>query len=107
MSIIQRIKKIYESENLEQKEFSVKIGVPTSTFNNMIIRKSDPKYAILKAILDAYPNLSLEWFMTGKGQMWIESPKLDSTTEVCIMAGGCILRRVAIMESDLQKLKES
>lgn len=105
MAVIQRIIKLYKSENLEQKEFSEKIGIPSSTFNNMLKRDSDPKYTTLRAILDAYPKLSLEWLMFGTGEMWTESPKSNQPTSSCLLGGGCVLRRVAVMESDLEKLK--
>ena len=100
MTVIQRIIKLYKSENLEQKEFSEKIGIPSSTFNNMLKRDSDPKYSTLRAILDAYPKLRFEWLMFGTGEMWIESPK--SNQKSTDTEGG-ILEHLQRQVSDLSR----
>jgi len=66
---IKRIRLIIKNENLTILEFAKVIEVSSSTLNAMFQRNTKPSFDVLKNIANAYPHYSLEWIITGKGDM--------------------------------------
>lgn len=58
----------------------------------------------IEKMCKGYPDISIEWVIYGIGEMWKNSTKVENT-EGCMMAGGCVLRRVAVMEELLKEKK--
>lgn len=66
MNVKERLKKFIESKGLGQKAFEIECGLSNGYVNN--IRRS---VTIEKArqILERYPELNINWLMTGQGEM--------------------------------------
>jgi transcriptional regulator with XRE-family HTH domain len=79
MSVNQRIVFLYESLNLDQKEFCKQIGLNYKTINAMIKKDTPPKHDVLLAILEKFPIVSPEWLVIGYGDVW-KSEKSDNKT---------------------------
>ena len=109
MSVNQRIKILQDSIG-KQRFFSNRIGINEKTLSSLYKEGANyPSFMIIEAVLKGFPLLNARWLILGEGEMMNNSEKVEhnsETTEGCMMAGGCVLRRVAIMESDLQKLKD-
>ncbi|MEZ4991865.1 MAG: helix-turn-helix transcriptional regulator [Saprospiraceae bacterium] len=69
MSISERIGLICEFEG-SQKKFSEKTGIKQQTVSGMVSRQANIRSDNIIAIAEAYPNLSMEWLITGQGEMW-------------------------------------
>lgn len=69
MSISERIGAICEFEG-SQKKFSEKTGIKQQTVSGMVSRQANIRSDNIIAIAEAYPNLSMEWLITGQGEMW-------------------------------------
>lgn len=67
--MIQRIKEIIDFYRLSGQKFAVKIGISPNTLNNYLQGKNKISLALIEAILKAFPEVSAEWLMRGKGQM--------------------------------------
>lgn len=67
--MIQRIKEIIDFYRLSGQKFAVKIGISPNTLNNYLQGKNKISLALIEAILTAFPDVSAEWLMRGKGQM--------------------------------------
>lgn len=69
MSISERINVLCELEG-SQRKFSEKTGIAQPTISRMVLRQANVRSDNIIAIVEAYPNLNVEWFITGEGEMW-------------------------------------
>lgn len=77
-TINERIKRLYErSGERSIRSYALKIGVAPTTLNECI-KGAEPRFSLLKAILDGEPYISSEWFLRGTGNMVIEENSIDS-----------------------------
>lgn len=73
MFVIQAIRILVDFEK-SQTKFAKKTNISRSTIST-IIAKEDSDGVSLKnimAVINAYEDLNVRWFMTGEGPMWIE-----------------------------------
>ena len=68
-TIIGRIKKIIENENVSVRVFEEKIGTSQGVINKSINANADIKGSLLNRIVEIYPHYNLEWIITGNGDM--------------------------------------
>lgn len=71
MSVSERIKELCDFEG-SQLSFAKKTGIQSQTISKIIARGSEIRSDNILAIAEAYPNLSMQWFITGKGAMWMD-----------------------------------
>lgn len=70
----ERVKKVMEYFGLNKNSFSNEIGMSSNvTIGRIINEDRNPHPDTLKKITDRYPQISLDWLMTGTGQMLLES----------------------------------
>jgi DNA-binding XRE family transcriptional regulator len=61
---------IKKFSNENQKEFALSIGVGATTINNIVSgRKSEPSYEVISKIINKFPQIDVEWFINGNGEM--------------------------------------
>lgn len=65
-----RIKEIVDKNNLSILAFEKKIESGNGVVGTIIKRNSNVSGSILSKILNAYPEISSEWLITGKGSMY-------------------------------------
>jgi hypothetical protein len=71
MSQGERLKKVINSLLESPKSFSDGIGLPSATtIYDVLSDKREITPALLKKIIDTYPNLDPDWLLTGKGNMF-------------------------------------
>lgn len=70
MSINDRIQHLIELlTNGKQRPLALKAGISTAALNGIIgARKNDPTFTTLKKIIDAYPNINLDWLINENGE---------------------------------------
>lgn len=68
-AILQRIKDIMKNENLNTNSFSIKINTPRTTIKSMFEKNTNPSFEQLLKIIDVFTQYSIEWLMTGEGEM--------------------------------------
>lgn len=66
---LKRIKQYYESKEMTSRQFSLSIGRSGAYFSNSLKKGSEPTSDMLSTIGDIYPDLNLDWAITGKGEM--------------------------------------
>lgn len=66
MSVKERLKKFIKSENLTVVQFEKSISVSNGYVNGMVNGIGNSK---LNKILELYPNLNIQWLLTGDGSM--------------------------------------
>ncbi len=83
MSINDRIRILIDLlANGRQNVFADTTTIRTTTINGIIGKKaSDPSFSTLKKIIDAYPDINLNWLMKGKGKPLTKSDNQDYVFE--------------------------
>lgn len=76
-TIFERIQLIINNYNLNDVQFAEKAGIKQSTFSKGKSRNSDLKYMTIVNILTAFPEISTDWFVMGKGRMFIDGSTDD------------------------------
>lgn len=66
--MIDRIKFILEKRNLSPSRFADKIGVPRSTISHILSGRNKPSLEVIQKILNAFPDIPVDWLMMGKGK---------------------------------------
>lgn len=74
-----RLKQFLAAENITQSQFADTINVVRASVSHVLSGRNNPGYDFIKAIMTAYPALSMEWLILGRGKMYRESP-MDATT---------------------------
>ena len=67
-----RLKQFLAAENISQAQFADTIKVVRASVSHVLAGRNNPSYDFIKAIMDNYPNLNIEWLMLGKGKMYKE-----------------------------------
>jgi transcriptional regulator with XRE-family HTH domain len=84
MSINQKIKQLIDKENLSISAFEKKIGAGNNSIGTLLNKNSNISGVVLSKILEAYPNLSLDWFFKDEGEMFAK-PKFYKIDEEELM----------------------
>jgi len=66
---IERIRKIIKDKNLSVSAFEKKIGMSNNSIQVALKRNANLKDDTLNHVLAAFPDISAEWLLTGKGEM--------------------------------------
>lgn len=69
-----RLEQFLSAENLSQSQFADNIGVARANVSHILAGRNRPGFDFIEAIAKRYPTLNLEWFITGKGKMYKDSP---------------------------------
>lgn len=68
-TINERIRLIYKRSNERSvRSYAMKINVAPTTLNECI-KGAEPRFSLIKSILDGEPSISAEWLMRGVGDM--------------------------------------
>ena len=74
-----RLLKFLSAENITQAQFADSIGVARASISHIISGRNKPGYDFICAMLQKYPQLNPEWLILGKGKMYKENPKPQTT----------------------------
>lgn len=75
-----RIKLLFERSGEKSiRQYAIKIGVAPTTLNECI-KGAEPRYGLVRKILDSEPSISTEWLLRGEGEMIKEVPKVSYIT---------------------------
>ena len=69
-----RLKQFLSAENISQAQFADTINVVRASVSHVLAGRNNPSYDFIKAIMDNYPNLNIEWLILGKGKMYKDRP---------------------------------
>ena len=65
-----RLKQFLAAENISQAQFADSINVVRASVSHVLAGRNNPSYDFIRAIMDNYPQLNIEWLMLGKGKMY-------------------------------------
>lgn len=67
-----RIRQIMESTNMTQKTFAEYIGMSQAALSSIFNGRTKPTLNTVEAIRSKMPNISLEWLISGTGDMYVQ-----------------------------------
>ena len=76
-----RLKQFLAAENISQAQFADTINVVRASVSHVLAGRNNPSYDFIKAIMDNYPALNIEWLILGKGKMYKERESSTPTPE--------------------------
>ena len=92
----QRLQQLINAEGLTQSQFAERIGVAKASVSHILAGRNKPGFDFIESVSRQFPNLSLEWLISGKGRMYKitgqeaapEAPQeLDSVFEIPTESG--------------------
>lgn len=76
-NISERLKLVLESKKLSIRSFSRTIHCADTTIGAILHEKAEPNFSTLYSILEAYPEISPKWLITGEGEMYVSNDSND------------------------------
>lgn len=70
MDIAERISLIIKEKNLSKRAFSRMVNCTDTAINNILNKRNEPGYKTLFGILQTYVDISPDWLLLGKGEMY-------------------------------------
>lgn len=68
-SILERLKSVIATKSNSPNDFSKKIGIAPTTFNNQLKSPRGISVDVILLTLSSFPEVSAEWLLRGKGEM--------------------------------------
>lgn len=65
-----RLKQFLAAENITQAQFADSINVVRASVSHVLSGRNNPSFDFIKAMMNHYPRLNIEWLMFGKGKMY-------------------------------------
>ena len=81
MEIVDRILEIQKEVTKSQRSFELSIGKTSGYFNVIKRNKSTPGVDLILKINEIYPEFSINWIMTGKGDKYNKGVEVNRVSE--------------------------
>jgi transcriptional regulator with XRE-family HTH domain len=94
-----RIKELMFRLELNQTAFAESIGVSQTAIVKIINKQSKPRFSLLEAICEKYPQVSKDWLMNGTGEIF-----KNSTIEKPSNSDGYLQEYLRKLEERFEKL---
>jgi len=78
MSLSHRIRLLIKSKKITQSEFARLMDVTRGSVNQWLSGKLVPGHKPMMRIFELYPELSADWLLLGKGEMYFENKSANS-----------------------------
>lgn len=65
-----RLQQFLAAENISQSVFAESIGVTKASVSHILGGRNKPGCEFIENMARRYPNLNIEWFISGKGKMY-------------------------------------
>lgn len=67
--MVERIQQLIEAEGLSPLQFAERIGVQRSAISHIMSGRNKPSFDMMRRIIEAFPHVSAEWLIAGRGAM--------------------------------------
>ncbi len=71
----ERLLAILEQKQMSASQFADSVGIQRATFHHIISGRNNPSLDVVTKIHTAYPDIDLEWLLTGNLQQDLFSPE--------------------------------
>lgn len=70
MTLNSKIREIITAYGLSDRQFAIRIGVAQSVIGSMFQKGTEPSAKVIKGTLNAFPEISADWFLRDSGEMF-------------------------------------
>lgn len=67
--MIERIRKLINSKNLNAAQFADQIGVQRSSISHVLSGRNKPSLEFIQKILNTFPDVNSDWLLSGQGEI--------------------------------------
>jgi hypothetical protein len=82
MNSIERLRQFIENQKVSERKFFLKSGLPVGAFNKIKSIGSEN----LKKISIAFPEINMDWVITGRGEMILKNEEKSSPDQEQLIA---------------------
>ena len=68
-----RLQQFLDAENISQAQLADTLGVARAGISHILSGRNKPGFDFLEAMALHYPQISMDWLLTGKGRMYKEA----------------------------------
>lgn len=79
-TLIKRVKKIIEQNNLNPSYFADQIGISRSSMNHVLNGRNNPSLDVITKILEKYSDINSDWLMFGREPMFRSEKPIIQTS---------------------------
>lgn len=79
-----RINTLMNQKKFNFRSFGMYLGYSDTAIRNIIKKKSKPNFELTKAIVEKFPDLSADWLLTGRGEMFKNETKEITSDKACV-----------------------
>ncbi|MCR4823882.1 MAG: helix-turn-helix transcriptional regulator [Bacteroidales bacterium] len=65
-----RLQQFLSAENISQSQFAETIGVARASISHILAGRNKPGFDFIESMARHFPELNLEWLITGRGKMY-------------------------------------
>ena len=65
-----RLQQFLDAENISQAQLADKLGVARAGISHILSGRNKPGFDFLEAMALHYPQISMDWLLTGRGRMY-------------------------------------
>lgn len=80
-SMNRRLLQFLQAENITQSQLADILGVARGSISHILSGRNKPGYDFMESLLLHYPQLNLDWLLTGKGKMYKDPEKENPLPE--------------------------
>lgn len=73
-----RLLQFLQAENITQTQLADTLSVARGSVSNILAGRNKPGYDFLESLILHYPNLNLEWLLSGKGKMYHDASEAST-----------------------------
>lgn len=81
-----RLQQFLSAEDITQSQFADKLEVARASVSHILAGRNKPGWDFIQSLLANYPNLNIEWLLSGKGKMYKQAGNdtvaAESPTEI-------------------------
>lgn len=79
-----RIRKIMDSQGMSQQAFASFIDMSPATLSSIFNGRTKPTLNMVEAVKRKFPDISTDWLMFGKGDMYLSASSEDQNTSASV-----------------------
>lgn len=82
----ERFKQLLEEKGLTATKFAALIKVNASAMSHILNGRSKPGFDVLDKIAQAFPDINLNWLISGKGEIFNTAPEKEKKAKVPVQS---------------------
>lgn len=73
-----RLQQFLDAESISQAQLAETLGVARAGISHILSGRNKPGFDFLEAMATRFPQISMDWLLTGKGRMYKDVPAENS-----------------------------